>query len=65
MIMSKPNRRTKPKWVFRRVSVALSEDQAAMLDKLVLDAMRDNPMASMTTVMQEALVRLHNAQVNS
>ena len=57
--MNKTKSRTKPKWVFRRVSIALSEEQTKMLDELVTVAVVTNPMASMTTVMQEALVSLY------
>lgn len=52
-------RRTKPKWVFRRATIALSETQASMLDELVADRSFNDPMASMTTVMQEALQALY------
>lgn len=58
---SKKTRRTKPKWVFRRVLVALSEDQSKMLDALVEKSLETNPMASMTTVMQRGLVNEYNS----
>lgn len=54
--------RTKPKWVFRRVSTALSEAQSTMLDELVRTASLTNPMASMTTVMQDALIYYYNSK---
>lgn len=63
--MTNTQKRTKPKWVFRRVATAFTEVQSKMLDDLLKLDLKSDATASMTTVMHKALENLHKQTFNT